>query len=390
MAFTLVVNPGSSSKKFALYDNETQVFSASFERNGEGIEQCTEVNGTRQRCEAISEVVFTNAVQTFVDLAVTANVLPNVQSIARIGMRVVAPGTYFTEHRLVDEEYIARLQDRSPLAPLHTPMLLREIAATQAALPNIPIIGVSDSAFHATKPPEARDYSISKEDEERYDIHRYGYHGLSVASVARRLEQVFGEVPRRTIVCHVGSGVSVTALRDGVSVETSMGYSPESGLMMGTRSGDVDAGALLALMHEKRMMPFDAHVYLSTRGGLKGMLGNADLRYALERSAHGDAAAKKALSYFSYQIKKRVGAHFAVLGGLDAIVLTATAVFRNPDVRTLILSDLEALGVRLAVQRNQDLVGAEGFIHANGTAVKVAVMRTDEMGEVAKIAARGL
>ncbi len=390
MAITFVINPGSSSKKFALYDTDREVFSAKFERTVEGFERCVEVAGERQLVEHITLETFEDATSETVRLALEHRVIATEADITIVGIRVVAPGTYFQTHKIIGPEYIAKLQNRSPLAPLHTPMLLREIAAAREALPDHMIVGVSDSAFHSTKPPVACRYSISDTDAKELDLFRYGYHGLSVSSIARRLETQFGHVPARTIVAHVGSGVSLTALQAGVSIDTTMGYSPESGLIMSTRSGDLDAGAMLALMHERNLRPFDAHVFLSTRGGMKGMLGNGDLRFALERRSQGDPAATLALEQFSYQIKKTIGAYYAVLGGLDAFVVTATAAFRNPDIRTLLLANLEHLGIRVATGRNQDLVGREGMIHGNDTPVAIAVMRTDEMGEIARATERFL
>lgn len=386
MARTLVVNPGSTSKKLALYDNERCVFSMRFEKTPDGFEQCVEISGERQSCGDSDQSAYRNAVAAGIAAAKTAGVLSNTDDIDRVALRVVAPGRRFQSHAVITPEYIIDLQSKSPLAPLHTPGALREIAAIQDALPDTPVIGVSDSAFHAHKPSEATRYSISPEDAQQYDIYRFGYHGLSVASIVRRMPQLFSELPERTIVCHLGGGASVTALHNGVSVENSMGFSPESGVVMGSRAGDIDSGAMLALMYEKRMTPQDAHIYLNTNGGLQGLLGNGDLRYALDRASFDEAAAVAALNQYAYHIKKMIGAYVAVLGGVDALVLTASAPFRNPDIRSLILGKLDYLGIHVATQRNLDLVGADGFIQSNRSTVAVAVMQTDEMGEMARVA----
>lgn len=385
MACTLVVNPGSTSKKYALYQGERLLFSARYEKTRDGHECCVEVKGERQRVEAATEEVFASAFSHMLEHAVAAGVIANDRAISAIGVRVVAPGTYFQSHRPIDDVYVSALQDRSPFAPLHVPSVLREIAAVQERFSTVPTVGVSDSAFHASKPPEATVYSIDQETAENFDIKRFGYHGLSVASVARRLSATFGAIPERVIVCHLGGGVSVTALRAGVSIDTSMGFTPESGLMMGARAGELDAGALLALMYGMRLQPHDAHVYVNTRGGFAGLTGNADMRQALDQAALDNETAVLALDKYAYEIKKTLGAYTAILGGLDAVVLTASAAFRNPDVRALLLGDLDCLGLHIATQRNQDLIGREGFIHANGAQVQVAVMRTDEMGEIARV-----
>jgi acetate kinase len=159
----------------------------------------------------------------------------------------VAPGTYFQQHRLIDESYLAKLRDLSQVAPLHVPHLIAEIEATLQILPKATLVGISDSAFHASMPRVSRNYSLPGEDAEKFDIYHFGYHGLSVASVLKKADELNKSPLSRVIVCHIGSGVSVTAVKDGKSIDTTMGYAPGSGLLMGTRAGDLPTGALLSL-----------------------------------------------------------------------------------------------------------------------------------------------
>ncbi len=386
MDTTLVINPGSSSKKYALFEGGRLRSTITFERTRDGFGKCLSQNGVRQKCEESTEHEFGRALAAAVQYFTEAGMIASLDVVNAIGVRIVAPGTYFTRHRPVDDTYIEELKKRVHVTPLHMPLLLEEIRALRELFPKTPIIGVSDSAFHATMPPFARQYSIPRKDAEQYDLYRFGYHGLSVASVARRLPAFLDSMPKRTIVCHIGSGVSVTALYNGVSVDTSMGFSPLSGLMMGTRAGDIDPGALAYLLEMKDLDDGEAQAYLSTEGGLKGLLGAADLRIALDRRAKGDPCAAEAITLFFSLIKKQIGALSTVLGGIDALVLTATASERNPGVRTLVCSGLSHLDIDIDAEKNEQLETREGFIEKSGSPVSVLVLHTDEMGEIARVA----
>ena len=237
-------------------------------------------------------------------------------------------------------------------------------------------------------PPRAREYSILVDDVNTHDIHRFGYHGLSVSSVVRRIHPIIGQDPERMIICHVGGGTSVTAVKNGKSVETTMGFSPSSGLPMGSRAGDIDAAAILELMRVKSLRPADAEMYINTNGGLTGMAKDADIRRLLNRRSQNDAVATHALDVFAYKIQKAIAAQTVALGGLDAVVLTATAAIRSSELRSLILDGLTHLGVQISKDRNDLLVGKDGTINVRNSEVKVVVMRTDEMGEMAFIASQ--
>ena len=302
-----------------------------------------------------------------------------------MGIRVVAPGTFFQKHHIVDGAFLRQLREREPAAPLHIPHTLIELEVILRELPFAKIVAVSDSAFHATMPAVARDYSIEKKDSTDFDIHRFGYHGISVASVDETLRQKEQPIPRRLVIAHVGSGVSMTALRDGVSIDTTMGFAPDSGLIMGTRVGDSDAGMLLELMRVKNMRLFDTLTYVQGRGGLKGMAGESDFRQILEHATHEEPDALAALKHFVYRFQKQLGAYAVALGGLDVVVLTATAVERSALLRTHLLTQLDWFGITLDTALNETLVGGDGVITTASSAISVHVIRTQELREMLRV-----
>ena len=385
MDTTLVINPGSSSKKYALYRGGRELLRAHFEHTERGYGACVEVNGVRERNEASSLREYAAALPDVLERATAAGIITHTSHITRVGVRVVAPGTFFTKHRLVDHAYLTRLREVRAFAPLHTPHVLDELLACAEALPHTRTIGVSDSAFHVTMPNESRRYSIPRRDIEALDLYRFGYHGVSLMSVVRQLHDDHGPLPHRMVVCHVGSGVSVTALRHGKSVDTTMGFAPTSGLAMGTRAGDLDPAALVYLMRTRGMDADSLERYISEESGLRGMLGNADLRVALDRRARGDQSAIIAINLYVRGIRKAIGAMAAVLGGIDALVLTATAPERNPTVRALICSELEHLGLILDGRTNESLGGRPGIVSAPES-IPIHVVHTREMEEIARIA----
>lgn len=382
MAFTLVVNPGSSSKKFALYQDRTVKLTAYIERSADGFEMCTAVGATQQKCSLLDKNDYKDSLNNFLTLAIAEHYIHDFSAISTVAMRVVAPGTYFQKHRVVDAEYLTRLNKLVTIAPLHIPHLLQEIEAIKKFLPSARLLAISDSAFHSTMPEVSRRYAIGTEESERFDIFRFGYHGLSVASVMRRVEKITGKPAERAVVCHIGSGVSVTAVAAGKSIDTTMGYAPGSGLVMGSRAGDIDPGALLVLMQAQNLKPSDAQVYLQTGGGLKALANEADLRVLLERRARGDAAAEKAITSFVYHIQKAIGSYVAVLGGLDTLIFTATASERSPALRALIVEKLSGLQVTLDTEKNEACVGRDGVLSPAHAEVSVVVIKTNEADEI--------
>lgn len=385
MEITLIINPGSSSKKFALYQGRTMVLNAYVERSGDGFEMCTAISGIQQKCELLDKKGFKESLHDFLALAQKLNHITGPTDVARVVMRVVAPGTFFQTHREINDEYLSRLQAVTALAPLHIPHLVHEIEAIKKFLPNVKIIAASDSAFHSTIKDFVRRYSLPENESKKYDIYHFGYHGLSIASVVKKAARVVSNKISRTIVCHIGSGVSVTAVRDGRSVDTTMGYAPGSGLIMGSRAGDLDAGALLVLMQAKNLKPTDAQLYLQTNGGLFGLTGEADLRQLLARRAQKDQVATDAISSFVYHIQKAIGSYVAILGGVDAVIFTATASERSAVLRSLIVENLSGLGISIMADKNEACLSRDGVLSADDSQVVVMVLKTDEANEMLSI-----
>lgn len=386
MAFTLVVNPGSSSKKYALFADGVARLTMRFERTPLGFEQCTEIGTTRQKCEGVSADTFSEALSHCLAVAQSSGLVADLSQIEAVIVRVVVPGTAFQRHGVIDEMYLHRLKDQEGAAPLHIPHTLREIAAVRQALPEAQLLAASDSAFHATLPLSARTYSIEPSLAAEFDVFRFGYHGLSVASVVRRHHAVVGYEPTRAIVCHVGSGVSVTAVAAGKSVATTMGYAPGTGLPMASRAGDLDSSALLALMRARSWRPLDAETYLSTHGGLRALSGTPDLRLVIEAAARCEHAAMHALDHYVAHLAAAVATAAVSLGGIDSLIFTATAGERSSFLRARVAEKLAFLGVTLDEAKNAQAHSKDALISAHGSQVKMAIIRTDEMGEMALIA----
>lgn len=384
MDITLVVNPGSSSKKYALYAGEKLLFTAKYESTNEGFLLCTSVNNEQQLCEGLSENQFNSAVVDVIERAKRSGVIKDELEITKVGVRLVAPGTYFTQHRVIDESFLGELRGVAPKAPLHTPLILSEIEAVREVLPRAKLIAASDSDFHTTVPSWRTCYSLANTLEN--DVRRFGYHGLSVASVGRRLALVFGgDMPPRVIVIHVGNGVSVTALLEGQSIATTMGFTPGSGLMMGSRAGDIDPGALIYMLDTQGLSGEAAHKYIQTEGGFKGMTGVSDIRSVLERAANKDEAAINALSLFTEGLAEAVLKLAVPLKGLDAIVCTGTAFERNGDLRQRVLSLLPFDLIDIDTDLNDQVFKVSQIISTKDSKVKVAVIPTDEMGEITRV-----
>ncbi len=383
MAITLIINPGSSSKKYALYIEGVLALTAYVEKAEVGYVFCASRRGVESLpCEKLTAVEYKDSLSKFIDVATTEKIIESKTAITRIAIRIVAPGTYFQRHRRVDEGFVTELKNTVAIAPLHGPHIQNELQTARILLPQVAILAISDSAFHRTMPAIARQYSLPADVQGRHDLYRFGYHGLSVSSVVRRIHALTGAAPKRAIVCHIGSGVSVTALHSGVSIDTTMGYAPGSGLIMGTRAGDLDAGAFLALMHARNLKPLDAQNYLQTEGGLKAIAEEADLRLLLDRKMHGDKEAILAIDSFIYQIQKAIGSYVVALGGLDQLIFTATASERSPVLRALLCERLTALGIELDADKNEACVGRDGIISTYTSPIKVVVAKSDEAGEM--------
>jgi acetate kinase len=279
---------------------------------------------------------------------------------------------------------IAAIREVGRLAPLHNPTACAVLEAILKALPDLPVVAVFDTAFHDTMPPVAALYALPLEMAKQKGLRRYGFHGTSHRYVSARLIERLGRgvAGTRVITCHLGNGASVCAVRDGVSIDTSMGLTPLEGLIMGTRCGDVDAGLVLHLLRQEKMSVEQVDHLLEHESGLKGLGGNADVRALLKAASAGDARAAQALEAFAYRARKYVGAYAAALGGLDAIAFTGGIGENSAAVRAAICRGLDFLGVKLDQAKN-DAAKGEALLSAADAAVAVWVIPTDEEGQIA-------
>jgi acetate kinase len=287
---------------------------------------------------------------------------------------------------LITADVTAAIDELTALAPLHNPANLAGIRVAQAALPETPHVAVFDTAFHQTLPPRAYTYAVPARWRSEHGVRRYGFHGTSVAYVSREAARLLGRTASacNLIVLHLGNGASATAVAAGRSVDTSMGLTPLEGLVMGTRSGDVDAAVV---SHLRRVADLEADVVdqqLNRASGLTGLAGVNDMREVYRRSDAGDADAELALDVYCYRIRKYVGAYCAVLGRVDAIVFTAGVGENNPDVRARSLHGLEQMGIELDLVRNASTTHSAQIVSADGADVAVLVVPTNEELEIAR------
>ncbi len=306
---------------------------------------------------------------------------PDPAGVAAVGHRFVHGGSRFQGAVLLSEEIAREIESFNHLAPLHNPPNLSGYRAARAALPGCPQVAVFDTAFHQTIPPRAHLYAIPYEYSLRHGIRRYGFHGSSHRYLTLRYAELHGGDPRayKLITCHLGNGCSITAVDGGLAVDTSMGFTPLEGLVMGTRGGDLDAGALLHLMECEGLDTRQAAGMLNRASGLRGLSGlSHDMRELLAAEAAGDERARLALEVFCYRVTKYIGAYYAVLGGAAALIFTAGIGENAPEIRARICRPLGALGIRIDEEKNRSTSGREAEISPPGSATRVWVIPTDE------------
>ncbi|MEV6007610.1 acetate kinase [Streptomyces sp. NPDC051976] len=370
--WVLVLNSGSSSVKYQLLDmtDRSRLASGVVERIGEP-------GGAADHTAALDEVSR--------ELAGRGLGLDSPR-LAAVGHRVVHGGTRFTAPTLITDEVVAAIEDLVPLAPLHNPANITGIRVARELRPDLPQVAVFDTAFHATLPEAAARYAIDLATADRYGIRRYGFHGTSHAYVSRATAALLGRTPADTnvIVLHLGNGASASAVRGGVCVDTSMGLTPLEGLVMGTRSGDVDPAVVFHLERVGGMGTDEIDTLLNKRSGLLGLCGDNDMREIGRRMAEGDSAAQLAFDVYTHRLRRYIGAFMAVLGRVDAIAFTAGVGENSAAVREAALLGLDNLGVRMDSVRNAVRGSGARLISADSSRVAVAVVPTDEELEIAR------
>ncbi|MFG1878490.1 acetate/propionate family kinase [Sphaerisporangium sp. NPDC049003] len=361
----LVVNAGSSSVKYQLVDLDGPI------RLKEGkIERIGEPGSDVPDHEAAL-------------LRVAEDVSMDSADLTAIGHRVVHGGPLFTGPVLITDDVVKQIEEAVPLAPLHNPSNLAGIEVTRRLRPDLPQVAVFDTAFHSTIPPAARTYAIDREVAERFGVRRYGFHGTSTAYVSRAAAALVGKPgTANVIVLHLGNGASASAVSAGRCVDTSMGMTPLEGLVMGTRSGDLDPAIIFHLIRGG-MTPDEVESMLIHRSGLLGLCGDNDMRTVMERVESGDEEAALAYNVYSHRLRKYIGAYCAVLGRVDVIAFTGGVGENSALVRRNVLTGLEPMGIRLDPLRNVSVKGAR-LVSADDSAVAVAVVPTDEELEIAR------
>ena len=357
----LVVNAGSSSLKYQLFDTETSAVLAKGNCERIGIDGSRIVHKTSGKSEYIKELALADhsaamktVVQTLLDKEVGC--INSVNEIEAIGHRVVHGGPYFAQSVLVSDEVMEVLEKCVSYAPLHTPAHIMGIKGCKEAMPDTPEVLVFDTAFHQTMPREAFMYGISYDMYEDYQIRRYGAHGTSHRYVSGEMIKLLGKNPEGTkiVTCHIGNGSSITAVKDGKCIDTSMGFTPLDGVLMGTRCGAIDPAIVPFIMEKKGYTPQEMDNYMNKKCGFAGISGvGSDSRDVQKAMAEGNDRAKLVLDMLSYQIKKYIGSYSAAMGGLDAIVFTAGIGEHVSYIRKNALSGLEYLGVKLDDSRNE-------------------------------------
>ena len=392
---TLVVNCGSSSVKYVLIESDTEEVLARgiVERIGEQEPRFKhEADDTAMEgvCEAPDHEA---AFHKMLDLLLSPEhgVIASPDEIHAVGHRVVHGGESFVESVLIDDEVKRHIRENAALAPLHNPPNLVGIEAAQRIFPDAPHAAVFDTAFHQHMPAHAYLYALPYELYAKHGIRRYGFHGTSHLYVTQRAAEMRGRPVDdfRVITCHLGNGCSMAAVRNGHSIDTSMGLTPLEGLVMGTRCGDIDPALVLHLQGLLDVTPRELDKLLNKESGILGVSGlSNDMRAVAEAAEQGNERAELALSIFAYRVRKYIGAYLAVLGGADAVVFTGGIGENAPAIRAEILSGLEALGILLDEDANTGTVGREGPITKPDSPVAVLVIPTNEELMIARDAAR--
>lgn len=382
----LVLNCGSSSIRFQIIETDADRIAAHTDRAH--VRGHVEKIGTAEALVTLrfgDEAPTRHGEELLNHQAALMRVLDMVRSrelaIEAIGHRVVHGGEHLTESRLITDDVVRQIEAALPLAPLHNPHNMKGFRICEQIFPGLPQVAVFDTAFHHTLPPVAYLYGLPYDYYKRQGIRRYGFHGTSVRYVFYRYRERTGAKREQAnvIVAHLGNGCSVTAIGGGHSVDTSMGFTPLEGLLMGTRCGDIDPSILLHLMAKEELMPHEVSTLLNRWSGLYGLSGNSsDMRTLLESMETGDQRSRLAVESFCYRLRKYIGAYWAALGRLDAVIFTGGIGERGYRIRELALAGLEPMGLRLSVSLNRTIEAGEGDIAAAGSPVRIWVIPTNE------------
>ena len=389
----LVINSGSSSIKFRLYDmgQEILLVSGKVERIGEpdgisiyrGHQASGDVQEYKEQSPAVDHAA---GLKQIFELLESRGPLDSLKSLHAIGHRVVHGGEVFRAPALVNETVIAGIRKMIPLAPLHNPANLVGIETARRLCPQVPQVVVFDTTFFQTLPPHAYRYALPDDLYQQHHVRRYGFHGTSHQYVARQAAD-FLQQPLETlrlITLHLGNGASAASIRDGICIDTSMGMTPLEGLVMGTRCGDLDPSVHFYLARTLNMSLDEIEILLNHSSGMKGLCGVKDMREVHRLANKGNKQARLAIDMYCYRICKYIGAYYTTLGGLDALVFTAGIGENDPIIRQSVCNNLSALGITLDQEQNQTGANGTFMINAENSKVKVLVVPTNEELEIAR------
>lgn len=382
----LVLNCGSSSIKYALYnmDDESVMTSGGAERVGlDGAFVKVKLPNGEKKTVMHDIPEHTEGVKFIFSLLTDPEigVIKDLNEIDAVGHRMVHGGEKFNKSVVLTDEVLKTFEECIDLAPLHNPANLKGVKAVSELMPGLPQVGVFDTAFHQTMPAHSYLYAIPYELYEKYGVRRYGFHGTSHRYVSKRVCDFLGVNPadKKVITCHIGNGGSIAAVDGGKCVDTSMGLTPLEGLMMGTRSGDIDGGAITFLEKKLGLDADEMSNLLNKKSGVLGITGiSSDMREIESANDEGNERAKLALDMYSYRIKKYVGAYAAAMGGCDIIVFTAGVGENQASMREDVCKNMEYMGVKLDVEKNKTIRGEEAIISTPDSKVTVCVIPTDE------------
>lgn len=381
----LVVNCGSSSLKYQLYDMEHETVMAKGLVERIGIDGSVLTHRVDGRDKYIVQTPMKDhkvAIQLVLDTLSDKEqgVIASADEISAVGHRIVHGGEKYSKSVRIDADVMKELEEVSKLAPLHNPPSIIGINACMEIMPNTPMTAVFDTSFHQTMPPVAYMYALPYELYESDAIRRYGFHGTSHKYVSRRAAEILGRNVEdlKMVTCHLGNGSSLTAVKNGESIDTSMGFTPLAGLMMGTRTGDMDPAIVTYLMNEKGMDSKEVDTIMNKKSGVLGISGvSSDFRDVEAAAVQGNKRAQLALDMFYYKTKRYIGSYTAAMGGVDVIVFTAGLGENSPEARVQILKGLEFLGFQIDTEKN-NFRGEERVISTDDSRVKIVVVPTNE------------
>lgn len=387
----LVINTGSSSLKYQLIDMTNEAVLAKglcdrigidnsfIKHNKTGIDPIVIEKDLSNHKAAIKEVLNVLTDSKY-------GVIKDMSEISAVGHRVVHGGEKFHDSVLIDASVMKAIRDCIEIAPLHNPPNIIGIEATQAIMPKTPMVAVFDTAFHQTMPQYAYMYALPYELYEKYAVRKYGFHGTSHKYVAQRAAAMLGKPLEKLklITCHLGNGASISAVKNGKCVDTSMGFTPLDGLAMGTRSGTIDPSLVKYLMEKEKMTVAEVTDLLNKKSGVLGVSGvSSDFRDLHAAADSGNERAELAIDIFSYRVKKYIGEYAAVLNGVDAVVFTAGVGENNAVVRKMVMADMDYLGIKIDLEKNE-LRGSEIDISTSDAKVKTLVIPTNEELAIAR------